>query len=354
MQMRSAHLLWSVLLVLLSAAGVARFGIADSRADTPAPIAIELLLDRPIDAAVAPVVLGSTRGLFRAEGLKVATAVAAGSPDTIARVAAGKADLALADINALIRFRDKAGAPPVKAVFVLFDKAAYAFIARKSRGINALSDIEGKTVGVADDDLSIRLWPALARRNGLKLKTVKEERISPAVREPMLSAGQLDAISGLSYLSAIDLRNRGIPADDIAVLRFADYGCAAYGKVLIVNPKFAADKPDAVKAFVRAVIAGLRLTVKAPTQAVDDVLTRMDGGGTRAIELERLHAVLSDNILTGEVKHNGIGSIDPVRFETSLDQIAEDYKFRSRPGVTDIFDDSFLPPAADRKVTQAE
>ena len=345
--------LWFVLLALLGAAGIACFGIAASRADVDTPTQVEFSLDRPIDAAVAPVVLASTRGLFGAEGLKVTTTVAADSQEAIARVADGTSQMALADFNALIRFRDKAGVPPVKAVFVLFDKTAYAFIARKSRGINALADIEGKMIGVANGDLSIRLWPALARRNRLQLKTVKLERIGQAVREPMLSAGQLDAISGLSYVSAIDLRNRGIPADDIAVLRFADYGCAAYGKVLIVNSAFATGKPEAVKGFVRAVIAGLRLTVKAPAQAIDDVLTQMDGG-SRAVELERLRAVLNDNILTGEVKHSGIGDIDPVRFETSLDQIAEDFKFRNRPAAADIFDDSFLPPAADRKITRAE
>nr|WP_245269947.1 ABC transporter substrate-binding protein [Nitrobacter hamburgensis] len=344
---------WFALFVLLGAVGVAGLGLADSRADAGAPIQIEFSLDRPIDAAAAPLVLASTRGLFRAEGLNVTTTVASDTTDAIARVAVGTSELALADLNALIRFRDQPGVRPVKAVFVLFDKAAYAFIARKSRGINALADIEGKTVGVTDGDLSIRLWPALARKNGLQLKTVKLQQIGPAVREPMLSAGQLDAISGLSYLSAIDLRDRGIPADDLTVLRFADYGCAAYGKVLIVNPEFAADKPEAVKAFVRAVIAGLRLTIKAPEQAVDDVLAQMDNG-SRAVELERLHAVLSDNILTSEVRHSGIGDIDPARFETSLDQIADDFKFRKRPAVADIFDDSFLPPAGDRKVTQAE
>ena len=352
MQVRSIRL-WSVLLVLVSAVGVAYLAVAGGRADAGAPTEIKFSLDRPIDAAVAPVVLASTRGLFSAEGLNVTTMAATDTADAIARVAVGTSELAFADLNALIRFRDQPGVRPIKAVFVLFDKTAYAFIARKSRGITKLADIEGKTVGVSDDDLSIRLWPALARRNGLKLKAVKLQQIGPAVREPMLSAGQLDAISGLSYLSAIDLRNRGIPADDIAVLRFSDYGCAAYGKALIVNPEFAADKPEAVKAFVRALIAGLRLTIREPAQAVDDVLGQM-ASGSRAVELERLHTVLSDNILTSEVRHRGIGGIDPVRFETLLDQIAENFKFRNRPAATDIFDSSFLPPASDRKITQAE
>ncbi len=123
---------------------------------------------------------------------------------------------------------------------MLFNKSPYAIVARKSRGIHALSDIEGKNLGVAEGDLSIRLWPALAKLNGIKLRHVKQSRISAAVREPMLSAGQIDAVTGFSYLSAVNLRDRGVPADDLAVLRFADYGCEAYGFAIIVNPALAA------------------------------------------------------------------------------------------------------------------
>ena len=210
------------------------------RAKLGQPIAIEFSFDRPIDASAAPFVLAASRGLFGAEGLAVTTNIASGSPEAIARVAAGASDFALVDINALIRFRDQADAPPVKAVFVLFNKSPYAIVARKSRGIHALADIEGKTLGVADGDLSIRLWPALARQNGIKLANVKLDQISAAVREPMLSAGQVDAVTGFSYLSAVNLRDRGVPADDLAVLRFSDYGCEAYGFAVIVNPAFAA------------------------------------------------------------------------------------------------------------------
>src|SRR5438874_8163933 len=220
------------------------------------------------------------------------------------RVARGDSDFALVDINELIRFRDSTGAPLIKAVFVLFNKTPYAIIARKSRGIRALSDIQGKTLGVAEDDLSIRLWPALARQNGIKLASVKQDKISAAVREPILSAGQVDAVTGFSYSSAVNLRDRGIPADDLAVLRYADYGCEAYGFAVIVNPAFAASKPEAVKAFLRALTAGTSLAIRDPVHAVDEVLERMDDG-SRDLELERLHTVIDDNILTSEVKRNG-------------------------------------------------
>ncbi len=339
---------------LVSLIGVlvfACFGAENSAAAGEArqPIAIQFSFDRPIDASAAPFVLASVNGSFGSEGLAVTTDIASGSPDAIARVGTGTSDFALVDINELIRFRDTPGAPPIKAVFVLFNQSPYAIVARKSRGIHALSNIEGKTLGVANRDLSIRLWPALARQNGIKIANVRQEKISAAVREPMLSAGQVDAVTGFSYLSAVNLRDRGVPADDLAVFRYADYGCEAYGFAVIVNPGFAAARPEAVKGFLRAVIAGTQSAIKEPARAADEVVSRMDGG-SRELEMERLHTIIRDNILTGEVKRNGIGGIDPARFDRSVDQIAEDFKFQKRPSAADIFDGAFLPALGDRLV----
>jgi len=313
------------------------------------PVSIQLTLDRPLDAAAAPFVMAAAGGLFSAEHLSVNTNIVTNAADVIARVADGASDFALVDINALIRYRDRPGAAPVKAVLMLFNQAPYSIVARKSRGIKTLSDVQGKNLGVAEGDLSIRLWPAVARLNNIKLSSVKQNGISAAVREPMLSDGQVDAVTGFSYLSAVNLRDRGVPADDLAVLRFADYGCEAYGFAVIVSPRLTADKPDIVKGFARAVIGGTSLAIKDPAGAATEIVSRMDGG-SRELELERLNAIIHDNILTDEVRHNGIGGIDPVRLERSIDQLAEDFKFQKRPHATDVFDDSFLPPRDGRLI----
>jgi NitT/TauT family transport system substrate-binding protein len=73
-------------------------------------------------------------------------------------------------------------------------------------------------------------------------------------------------------------------------------------------------------------------------------------GGNRELELERLRTVISDNILTGEVMRNGIGGVDPARFERSIDQVGEDFKMSNRPSASDIFDDRFLPPVGGRLI----
>jgi NitT/TauT family transport system substrate-binding protein len=332
---------------LLAVATLARRGRAAG--EIKPTVAIRFSLDRPINAGAAPVVMAAADNLFSAEGISVTIDIARDSADAIARVAAGSSDAALVDLNELIRFRSKASAPPVKAVFVLFNRAPYAIVARRSRGIGTLADLEGKTLGVSDGDLSIRLWPALTRRNGIKAASVTQSHLGAAVREPMLSAGQVDAVSGFSYLSAVNLRDRGVPADDLAVLRYADYGCEAYGFAVIVNPTFAAARPDAVKGLLRALISGTQVAIREPKRTADEVASRMEDGSPD-LELERLHSVISDNVLTDEVKRDGIGGIDPARLERSIDQIAEDFKFEKRPSAHDIFDDSFLPPPTERLI----
>ena len=322
-------------------------------ADEPRPpLQIQFSLDRPIDAAAAPFVMAAAGGLFGAEALAVTTNIASGSSDAIARVAAGTSDFALVDINALMRFRDKdkQGGPKIKAVFVLFNKAPYSIIARKSRGVRALTDIEGKTLGVAEGDLSIRLWPAVANLNGIKLKSVKQSSISAAVREPMLSAGQIDAVTGFSYLSAINLQGsrragRRSGGAEIRRLWLRGLWFRCYRQSGAGGRQ--ARGGEGIRAGRDRRPASRRSRTPRPPRPKSPIAWT---AAQRTSNSNACKAILRDNILTSEVKRNGIGAIDPARFERSIDQVGEDFKFQKRPQASDIFDDQFLPPLNGRLI----
>ena len=101
-------------------------------------------------------------------------------------------------------------------------------------------------------------WPIFVQANGIDASKVKIENVGFPVREPMLQSGQVDAITGFSFSSFINLKIEGVPVDDIVVMLMADYGVNLYGNAIIVNPKFAAEKPEAVKGFLRAFVKGLQ------------------------------------------------------------------------------------------------
>ena len=129
----------------------------------------------------------------------------------------------------------------------------------------------------------------------------------------------------------------------------ADHGLDLYGNAIIVNPAFAEENPDAVKAFVSAVVKGFQETVADPATAVKAVMNHNDVA-REAVELERLQMAVDQNMVTDEVRANGFGSVDMARLDRSIEQIGDTYEFKNKLTAADIFDDSFLSDSAERMV----
>jgi len=313
-----------------------------------AQTAVKFSLDWKFEGPAAPFLVAIDRGYYKAEGLDVTIDIANGSVEPISRVASGSHPLGFGDINTLIKYRDQHPTTPLKALFMVYNKPPFSIVARRSRGITSPKDLEGKKLGAPAADGAFAQWPIFAQVNGIETSKVTIENVGFPVREPMLAAGQVDAITGYSFSTYISLKDRGVPVDDIVLMLMADYGVDLYGNAIMVNPKFAAEKPDAVKGFLRAFLKGLRDTVRDPASAVESVIARNDLA-KKDVELERLRMAIRDNIVTPEVRQNGYGEIDAARLARAIDQIALTHKFKAKPTPADIFDDSFLPPEADRE-----
>jgi NitT/TauT family transport system substrate-binding protein len=310
---------------------------------------IKLSLDERLEGPAALFLLPQDRGYYRSEGLDVTIEEGASALDPITRVASGGYELGFADINALIRYRDQNPAAPIKAVFMLFNKPPFAIVGRKSRGISDPKSLEDKKLGGSPAGATYDQWPIFAKLNDIDAAKVAVEKIGVPVRAPMLAAGQLDAVLGYSFRVYVDLKDRGVPVDDVVLLPMADYGLKLYGGAIMVNSKFAADRPDAVAGFLRAFLHGLKDTIKNPSTAIDALLKR-DDLGKKEVELERLRMAIRDNIVTPEVRGNGLGAIDGARLTEAINQLALTYAFKAKPKASDIFDPAFLPAAADRKL----
>jgi NitT/TauT family transport system substrate-binding protein len=328
---------------VICAAAVIVANAGAGAAQTP----IKFSLDFKFEGPSAPFLIGIDKGYYQEEGLYVTIDAAANPFEPITRVASGVYDMGFGDINSLIKFRDQNPNMPIKAVFMVYNRPPFSIVARKSRGITIPKDLEGKKLGAPAADGAFAQWKIFVHATGIDASKVAVESMGLPIREPMLAAGQVDAITGFSFSSYINLKDRGVPVDDIVVLLMADYGVNLYGNAIIVNPKFAAEHPDAVKAFLRAFLKGLKSTMKDPSSAVDSVIKRNDIA-KKDLELERLNMALRDNILTPEALADGFGGVDAERLDKAIDQIALTYDFRAKPKGADIFDSSSLPPAADR------
>ena len=129
----------------------------------------------------------------------------------------------------------------------------------------------------------------------------------------------------------------------------AENGLDLYGNAIMVNSDFAAKNPNAVKGFLRAMVKGVRDTVKDPASAVDGVLKRNDVV-KKDVELERLNMSLAQNFVTPAVKKNGFGGIEDAKMKKSIELLQVSIGLKSPPAPDRVFDSAFLGAADTRKV----
>jgi NitT/TauT family transport system substrate-binding protein len=325
--------------------------LAGGRGAATAQTAVKFTLDWRYEGPAAPFTIAMDKGYFKAEGLDVTMDTGNGSRESIPRVASGAYDIATGDVNSLIRFRDENPGLDVKAVMMIYDRPPFAIVGRKSKGITAEpKSLEGKKFGAPAADGAYAQWPIFKSVNKLDDSKAVFENVGFPVREPMLASGQVDAVFGFSFSVYLNLVSKGVPADDVVLMLMGDHGVELYGNVLMVSPKFAAEKPEAVKGFIRAYLKGMRDTVADPDAATASVVKRNDVA-KQETEKQRLDMALKQNMVTPWVKANGYGGIDKARFAQSIDQIGLTFAFKAKPKVEDVFTDAFLPAAqADRKV----
>jgi NitT/TauT family transport system substrate-binding protein len=333
----------------LLAAAFALAAVLASTWPAAAQTSMKFSLDGRLEGLAATLLVPQDKGYFKAAGLDVTVDEATSVTEPITRVASGAYEMGLADINTLIKYRDLHPTAPLKAVFMIYNKPPFAIVARKSRGVTEPKQLEGKRLGAPPAGVTFAEWPLFAKLNNVDVSKVTIETIGIPVRAPMLAAGQLDAALGYSFRLYIDLKDRGVPLDDIVLMPMANYGLKLYGSTVIMNTKFAAEKPEVVKAVLNAILKGLKETVRNPAEAVDSIVRR-DDTVKREVELERLRMAIRDNIVTPEVKSDGFGAVNFQRLGESIDQIGLTHTFKHKPKAEDIFDASFLPPASERKV----
>ncbi|SMY10018.1 ABC transporter substrate-binding protein [Flavimaricola marinus] len=311
---------------------------APALAQTDLPFALDWKFEGP----AAPYFHALDAGYFADAGLNVTISEGAGSLDAIPKVATGAFPIGFADINSLMRFLDQNPDAPVTAVMMIYDKPPFAVVGRASLGIASPADLEGKILGAPPPDGAWAQFPIFAAETGLDVASITVEPVGFPTREPMLAEGQVDAITGFSFSSTLNLIRLGVPVEDITVLLMADHGVDLYGNAIIVNTDFAAENAELITGFLSAVAMGWKDAIASPDAAIEALMAR-NPAADAALETERLQMAIDANVLTDFVVENGIGSIDADRMASAIEQTKSVYEFQAEPDASLYFDPSFLP-----------
>jgi NitT/TauT family transport system substrate-binding protein len=336
---RAAQAVLAVVLAVCATAAVAQ--------DTK----IAFQLDWRFEGPSALFLLAKAKGYFAQERLDVTIDAGNGSGNAVNRVASGTYPMGFADLAALIEFVGNNPTAPDKpvAVMMVYDATPAAVFSLKKAGIRKPSDLVGRKLGAPVFDAGRRAFPIFAKANGIDPAKVAWTSMDPPLRETMLVKGDVDAITGFYFTSLLNLNARGVKDEEVDVMPYSQYGVALYGNAIIASAKFAKEKPEAVRGFLRAFNKAVRDVIADPDAAVRYVKKR-DALIDEALEKRRLRLAITSVIATAAARAEGFGGVQPGRLADMVTQVSSAFELKSAVKPEQVWNAGFLPAKADRMI----
>src|SRR6201988_5541472 len=255
-------------LAALSAAALAAASFA-----TATPSAAEDLIKASVrlkwlpQAQFAGFYVGVAKGYYKAEGIDLT--INPGGPNLLTEnlVATGADTFGLSGgTDSVFAARDKG--LPIVCIGVSHQITPFIFVTRKDGPVKTLQDFKGKTVTTWFTGANNVLNGMLAKE-GIKADELKIQPQQVSVT-PFVD-GTVDVITATYYNEFYTIQSR-MPKDSLKTFVAEDYGITFPRDTLIVAEATAKEKPELVKAFLRASLKGWKDAFSDPKGAVDTVM----------------------------------------------------------------------------------
>lgn len=336
---------------LRTAAALALAAGFSAQAQTTTPIKFQL--DWRFEGPAALFLQPVAKGYFKAAGLDVQVDAGTGSGAAVQRVASGTYDMGFADLAALMEFHannpDAANKPV--AVMMVYNNTPAAVMALKKSGIKSPADLAGKKLGAPVFDAGRRGFPIFQKANNIS--NVTWVSMDPPLRETMLARGDIDAITGFSFTSLLNLEARGVKLADVVTLPYSEHGVKLYGNVIIASPKLVRENPTAVRNFLAAFAKGAKEVMANPDASIQYVKAR-DGIINEDLEKRRLRMAIDAVIASPDARAEGFGQVNPGRLSLMASQVSDAFATKTRVKADEVWNGNLLPAKADLNILPAK
>ncbi|MFM2254288.1 MAG: hypothetical protein RJB68_2625 [Pseudomonadota bacterium] len=310
---------------------------------------IKFQLDWRFEGPSALFLTPAAKGYFKDAKLDVTIDAGNGSGGAVTRVASGAYDMGFADLAALMEFHANNPDAPNKpiAVMMVYNDTPASVMALKKSGIKTPADLNAKKLGAPVFDAGRRAFPIFAKANNVS--GVQWTAMDPPLRETMLARGDVDAITGFTFTSLLNLEARGVKSEDVVILPYPEFGVKLYGNAIIASPKILKDNPAAVKAFLAAFAKGAKDVIANPSAAIADVKAR-DGIINADLETRRLKLAIDTVINSANARAEGFGQVNGPRLSLMASQVSDAFNTKTRINPDVVWNASYLPSKAELNI----
>jgi NitT/TauT family transport system substrate-binding protein len=266
-----------------------------------------------------------------------------GSVPAVTSVAAGEAQLGQAGSDAILVGLDKGA--PLKVVWLLYQSTPTGVIALKKANIKSLADFRGKTISTAVASPEGILLRARLKEAGLDPnRDVTLLNVAPAAKLTMMLTGQADGSTGFSNFQVIQAQMQG---HEVTFFPFSTEKQPLYGHAIFTNEKFLAEKPDVIRRYLKATVAGLLWGRDNPEKAVELVATWDPSVKIDPEFVRRDWAVQLASLIPSELTaKQGVGYMSDAGWKNLIDVLADGGVLTSRLDPKKLYTNEFIPANA--------
>jgi NitT/TauT family transport system substrate-binding protein len=287
----------------------------------------------PILPAFGPIRLAQGKGYFLQAGFDVSFAVGRGGVDVAKEVGAGNVLIGgiVADAPIIVR----QNGVPVKIVALFGGKGFMQLVVRADSGIEKPQDLKGKTVTVMSyQDTTFYALLGLLASVGLSKDDVDIQSAGPVGVWQMVATGKSVGMAGVpDWIPPVEAA--GVPVKVLPTDEFFPHMAQA----IAASDQTIKDKPDTVRAFVKAALHGMKDIMDDPNGAAADFVKFVPEWTGKEDQVKEAFAYYDKLIYPGQ---KVLGAVDPERMAKLQDFYLEKGIIQKKSPVDDLFTNQFV------------
>jgi putative hydroxymethylpyrimidine transport system substrate-binding protein len=278
-------------------------GCGDDGAEPDAPEGATLVLDFQPNAVHSGIYAAQHRGFFEDEGIELTIREPSSTRDAPSLLEAGRADLAVMDINDFGIARERGA--DLRELGAIVQRPLASVIARDRNEVRTPADLAGKTVGVTGVPSDDAVLDTVLASGGLAPDSV--ERIEIGFNAvSALAAGRIDAATAFWNAEGVQLKELGLATREF---RVDEFGAPRYPELVMVAR---AGEDELADRLLAALTRGYEDLGDDPDAALENLLAEVPGldPTSQATQLDALTSsdafALSDSAATPELDQGSV------------------------------------------------